>query len=151
MSSSYNRIVLVGTVGRDAELRATPKGTQTLSTSIAVDDRRKKDDRGKAGTEWYRITIWGRQAETLAQYLTKGKTILVDGRLSIQTWQDRNGKDRYTPEGDVDQVTLLGGPREDRGGREEPRAAAAYDDSPAAAPLDDSDIPFSVVLPLLAV
>ncbi len=137
----YNRVILIGNIGRDAELRVTPKGTQTLSTSLAVEDRRKKDDRGKPGTEWYRITIWGRQAETLAQYLLKGKTILVDGRLSIQTWQDRNGKDRYTPEVDVDQVTLLS-PREGRATeRAEPQVPAAveYDD---AADATADDIPF---------
>ena len=108
MANSYNKIILVGNLGRDAELRATPQGKQVASASLAVEDPTKKDDRGKFGTEWYRIKIWGRQAETLSPYLLKGKTILVEGRLSIQTWTDREGKSRYTPEVSVDRVVLLG-------------------------------------------
>jgi single-strand DNA-binding protein len=108
MANSYNKIILVGNLGRDAELRATPQGKQVASASLAVEDSSKKDERGKFGTEWYRIKIWGRQAETLSPYLLKGKTILVEGRLSIQTWTDREGKSRYTPEVSVDRVVLLG-------------------------------------------
>lgn len=108
MANSYNKIILVGNLGRDAELRATPQGKQVASVSLAVEDPSKRDDRGKAGTEWYRIKIWGRQAETLAPMLLKGKSILVDGRLSIQTWTDREGHNRYTPEVSADRVVLLG-------------------------------------------
>ncbi|MEI6669979.1 MAG: single-stranded DNA-binding protein [Acidobacteriota bacterium] len=108
MANSYNKIILVGNLGRDAELRATPQGKQVASSSLAVEDWQKKDDRGKPGTEWYKIKIWGRQAETLSPHLLKGKTILVEGRLSIQTWTDREGKTRYTPEVSADRVVLLG-------------------------------------------
>jgi single stranded DNA-binding protein len=96
MANSYNKIILVGNLGRDGELRATPQGKQVLSTSLAVEDPSKKDDRGRPGTEWYRIKVWGRQAETLSPLLLKGKSILVEGRLSIQTWTDREGHNRYT-------------------------------------------------------
>ena len=141
MANSYNKIILVGNLGRDAELRATPQGKQVASASLAVEDSSKKDDRGKFGTEWYRIKIWGRQAETLSPYLLKGKTILVEGRLSIQTWTDREGHNRYTPEVSADRIVLLGSP----GGH----AAAQPRDTPAVDELgqapDDinaDDIPF---------
>ena len=81
-----------------------------LSTSLAVEDPSKKDERGRPGTEWYRIKVWGRQAETLSPHLLKGKSILVEGRLSIQTWTDREGHNRYTPEVSADRVVLLGSP-----------------------------------------
>jgi single-strand DNA-binding protein len=104
MANSYNKIILVGNLGRDGELRATPQGKQVLSTSLAVEDPSKKDDRGRPGTEWYRIKVWGRQAETLSPHLLKGKSILVEGRLSIQTWTDREGHNRYTPEVSADRI-----------------------------------------------
>ena len=108
-SNSYNRLILIGNLGRDAELRYTPGGKPVASTSLAIDDLSKKDDSGKPTTEWYRIKIWGKQAETLKQYLVKGKQVYVEGRLSIQTWTDRDGHNRYTPEVSVDRILLLGG------------------------------------------
>ena len=66
MANSYNKIILVGRLGKDSELRATPKGTQVAKVTMAVEDWQKKDERGKPGTEWYRTSIWGRQAETLS-------------------------------------------------------------------------------------
>ena len=84
MANSYNKIILVGRIGRDAELRATPKGTQVAETSVAVDDLAKKKPEGGFETEWYRIKVWGRQAETLAPMLLKGNLVLVEGRLVDQ-------------------------------------------------------------------
>jgi len=109
MANSYNKIILVGRLGRDAELRATPQGRQVASLNLAVEDRSKKDDRGRPGTEWFRVSVWGREAETLHRYLLKGKVVLVEGRLSIRTYQDRDGKDRYSAEVSADRTVLLGG------------------------------------------
>ena len=142
MANSYNKIILVGNLGRDGELRATPQGKQVLSTSLAVEDPSKKDDRGRPGTEWYRIKIWGRQAETLSPHLLKGKSILVEGRLSIQTWTDREGHNRYTPEVSVDRVVLLGSPGGQ--GSSAPRGESHPVDELDQAPSDINadDIPF---------
>ena len=151
MANSYNKIILVGNLGRDAELRSTPQGKQVATASLAVEDTSKKDDRGKYATEWYRIKIWGKQAETLALYLVKGKTILVEGRLSIQTWTDKEGKNRYTPEVSADRVVLLGsGAQQDRDAapRDDPRGNAAIDKSNGEE-MTDSDIPFAWLLPLV--
>ena len=142
MANSYNKIILVGNLGRDGELRATPQGKQVLSTSLAVEDPSKKDERGRPGTEWYRIKVWGRQAETLSPHLLKGKSILVDGRLSIQTWTDREGHNRYTPEVSADRVVLLGSP----GGAQaaaQPRETHPVDElDQAPSDINADDIPF---------
>ena len=141
MANSYNKIILVGNLGRDGELRATPQGKQVLSSSLAVEDPSKKDERGKPGTEWYRIKIWGRQAETLSPHLLKGKSILVEGRLSIQTWTDREGHNRYTPEVSVDRVVLLGSPGgQVAGASREPHVVDELDQAPAD--INADDIPF---------
>jgi single-strand DNA-binding protein len=141
MANSYNKIILVGNLGRDGELRATPQGKQVLSSSLAVEDPSKKDDRGRPGTEWYRIKIWGRQAETLSPHLLKGKSILVEGRLSIQTWTDREGHNRYTPEVSVDRVVLLGSPGgQGGGGAREAHVVDELDQAPTD--INADDIPF---------
>lgn len=141
MANSYNKIILVGNLGRDGELRATPQGKQVLSTSLAVEDPSKKDERGRPGTEWYRIKVWGRQAETLSPLLLKGKSILVEGRLSIQTWTDREGHNRYTPEVSVDRVVLLGSPG--GGQAAQARETHAVDDlDQTPADINADDIPF---------
>jgi single-strand DNA-binding protein len=143
MANSYNKIILVGNLGRDGELRATPQGKQVLSSSLAVEDPSKKDDRGRPGTEWYRIKIWGRQAETLSPHLLKGKSILVEGRLSIQTWTDREGHNRYTPEVSVDRVVLLGSPGGQAGQGAGPREAHVVDElDQAPVDINADDIPF---------
>jgi single-strand DNA-binding protein len=144
MANSYNKIILIGNLGRDAELRATPQGKQVASASLAVEDPSKRDERGKAGTEWYRIKVWGRQAETLAPMLLKGKSILVEGRLSIQTWNDREGKSRYTPEVSADRVVLLGSPGGGAGGGGGYRSESQPVDDLGQTPddINADDIPF---------
>ena len=113
------------------------------SASLAVEDPTKKDDRGRPGTEWYRIKIWGRQAESLSPYLLKGKTILVEGRLSIQTWTDREGKSRYTPEVSADRVVLLGSPGGGHAGAQVRESTPAVDElGQAPDDMNADDIPF---------
>jgi single-strand DNA-binding protein len=141
---SYNKIVLIGNLGIDAELRATPQGKQVATASIAVEDWQKKDERGKPTAEWFRIKVWGKQAESLAPHLTKGKTILAEGRLSIQTWTDKDGKSRYTPEVSVDKIVLLGGGRQndDTAGVQKARATSGPNTDNDDQPLDEDSIPF---------
>ena len=82
---SFNKVILVGNLGRDPELRYTPQGTPVCSFSMATNERRKD----KAGemqdqTTWFRVTLWGRQAETASQYLTKGRPVYIEGRLRVE-------------------------------------------------------------------
>ena len=90
---SFNKIILVGNLGRDPELRYTPQGTPVCSFSMATNERRKD----KAGdfqdvTTWFRVTLWGRQAETAQQYLTKGRPVYIEGRLRVEEYTDKEGK-----------------------------------------------------------
>ncbi len=143
MANSYNKIILVGRLGRDAELRATPRGTQVAETSVAVDDLAKKKPEGGYETEWYRIKVWGRQAETLAPMLLKGNLVLVEGRLSIRMYEsNRDRQMRYSAEVSTDRVVLLGSPGGQRGAGPRPEAHAVDELDQAPADINADDIPF---------
>jgi single-strand DNA-binding protein len=107
---SVNKVILVGNLGRDAELRYTPGGaavsTLNLATTEVWNDR---NNQRQEKTEWHRVILWGKQAESLQEYLTKGKQIYVEGRLQTRQWDDKDGNKRYTTEIKGDRVTLLGG------------------------------------------
>jgi single-strand DNA-binding protein len=138
---TVNRVILVGNLGRDAELRFTGTGTPVAKFSVATTETYKgRDGEKKEETEWHRINLWGKSAETLAQYLIKGKQVYVEGRLKTQKWKDKEGNDRTTVEVTADRVTLLGGgPRRDAAEREE----AAGDDTRAATSMPaDDEVPF---------
>src|SRR5918992_5704899 len=107
---SFNKIVVVGNLGRDPELRYTPQGTAVCSFTMATNERRK----GQAGeqqdvTTWFRVTVWGKQAETVSKYLTKGRNVYVEGRLHVEEWTDRDGKQRHTLEVNAADVRFLDG------------------------------------------
>jgi single-strand DNA-binding protein len=145
---SFNKITLVGNLGRDPELRYTPQGTPVCNISIATNERRK-DKTGEMQdiTTWFRVTLWGRLAETASQYLTKGRMVYIEGRLHVEEWTDRDGKPRYTLEVNATDMQFLGGRgAEEFGGRgaDEPLAAkAAAADAPSERPqITDDDIPF---------
>ena len=92
---SFNKVILVGNLGRDPELRYTPQGTPVCSFSMATNERRKdKTGEMQDQTTWFKVTLWGRQAETASQYLTKGKSVYIEGRLRVEEWTDRDGKPR---------------------------------------------------------
>lgn len=107
---SFNKIILVGNLGRDPELRYTPQGTPVCSFSMATNERRKD----KAGdfndvTTWFRVTLWGRQAETAQQYLTKGRPVYIEGRLRVEEYTDKDGKQRYSLEVNATDMQFIGG------------------------------------------
>lgn len=134
---SFNKIILVGNLGRDPDLRYTPQGTPVCSFSLATNERRKD----KAGemqdhTTWFRVTLWGRQAETASQYLTKGRPIYIEGRLQVQEWTDRDGKPRHTLEVHATDMQFIGG-----GKTEEASPDRASADEQQSDPPDDG-IPF---------
>jgi single-strand DNA-binding protein len=146
---SVNKVILVGNLGRDAELRYTPGGaavaTLNLATTEVWNDR---NNQRQEKTEWHRVVLWGKQAESLQEYLTKGKQIYVEGRLQTRQWDDKDGNKRYTTEIKADRITLLGGAGRgagmERGGAFERGGApvAAGMDEPPMEPITDDDIPF---------
>ena len=106
---SVNKVILVGNLGRDAELKFTPSGFPISSFSLATTDRRKdKDNNWQEKTEWHRIKLLGKQAESLQDYLKKGKQIYVEGRLETRSWDDKDGQKRYMTEIIADRIQLLG-------------------------------------------
>jgi single-strand DNA-binding protein len=138
-----NKVILIGNLGRDPELRSLPSGQQVAEFSLATSYRRKDPDGTfQEQTEWHQIVCWGRQAEIAGQYLRKGKQIYVEGRLQTRSWDDKNtGEKRYKTEVICENFRFLGR-KEDGGG-------AGYAASPShssAGPDDsagvDDDIPF---------
>lgn len=96
---SFNKIILVGNLGKDPELRYTPQGTAVCSFSLATNEKRK-DRSGEYQniTTWFKVALWGNQAETAAKYLVKGAPIYIEGRLRIEEWTDRDGNNRQSLE-----------------------------------------------------
>jgi single-strand DNA-binding protein len=139
----------VGNLGRDSELRYTPGGaavaTLNLATTEVWNDR---NNQRQEKTEWHRVVLWGKQAESLQEYLTKGKQIYVEGRLQTRQWDDKDGNKRYTTEIKADRITLLGGGSGGGrsggggGGMERGGASGGHMDEPPVEPITDDDIPF---------
>jgi single-strand DNA-binding protein len=107
---SVNKAILIGNLGKDAELRYTSGGTPVASCRIATTERyNDREGNKKEDTQWHDIVIWGKTAEAIHTYLVKGKQIFVEGRLQTRKWTDKEGKDRYNTEVRADRVVLLGG------------------------------------------
>ena len=146
---SFNKITLVGNLGRDPELRYTPQGTPVCNFTMATNERRKdKSGETQDQTTWFRVTLWGRQAETASQYLAKGRPVYIEGRLRVEEWSDRDGKQRYTLEVHATDMQFIGG----RGDEQSQPSAKGYersssherpasDESPGP-DITDEDIPF---------
>jgi single-strand DNA-binding protein len=146
---SVNKVILVGNLGRDAELRYTPGGAAVASLNMATTEVwNDKQGQRQEKTEWHRVILWGKQAESLQEYLTKGKQIYVEGRLQTRQWDDKDGNKRYTTEVKADRITLLGGGGGGgRGGGMDRGAPASHHggggmDEPPMEPITDDDIPF---------
>jgi single-strand DNA-binding protein len=143
---TVNKVILVGNLGRDAELRYTPGGAAVATLSLATTDVwNDKGGERKEKTEWHRVILWGKQAETLNEYLTKGKQIYVEGRLQTREWNDKEGNKKYTTEIRGDRVVLLGGGgggRREMPARQPQQHESTESPEPVAAELTEDDIPF---------
>jgi len=139
---SVNRVILVGNLGADAELRYTGGGMAVANFRMATTEVWKdKEGQRQEQTEWHRISLWGKQAESVAQYLLKGKQVYVEGRIQTRKWQDKEGQDRYSTEIKADKLVLLGS---GGGGRQQvDRDEGSHPASGQAPDLPDSDeVPF---------
>lgn len=154
--ASVNKVIIVGNVGRDPEIRTFPSGDQVANLSVATTDKWKDKQSGemKEHTEWHRLVFNGRLAEIVGQYVKKGSQIYVEGSLRTRKWTDQAGVEKYATEIRADQMQLLGSRQAggDPGAAPAPapRAAApAAARAPAAAPAGggygamDDDIPFA--------
>lgn len=145
---SFNKIILVGNLGRDPELRYTPDGTPVCSFSLATNERRRDRATGENNdvTTWFRVTLWRRQAEVASQYLTRGKPVYIEGRLRVEEYTDRDGKTRHSLEVTATDMQFIGAARGDEGGGAPAArgAAAPRNAGPPPEPTDltDDDVPF---------
>ncbi len=145
---SVNKVILVGNLGRDSELRYTAGGAAVATLNLATTEAwNDKQGQKQEKTEWHRIVLWGKQAESLQEYLVKGKQIYVEGRLQTRQWDDKDGSKRYTTEIKADRLTLLGGGERSAGGASGQGSATSTAiggpafESPME-PITDDDIPF---------
>src|SRR5579871_6746680 len=162
-SRSVNKVILIGHLGKDAETKFTPAGAPCTKFSVATNRRWKDQQSGewKEETDWANVVLW--RSENLANYLTKGKQIYVEGRIQTRSWDDKDGKKQYMTEVVADDVILLGGRGSEAGGGggadfsqppvSMPRSAQQSRPRPAAAPapaedtsfdqgITDDDVPF---------
>jgi single-strand DNA-binding protein len=170
--ASINKVIIIGNLGRDPEVRYTPSGAAVCNVSVATTRNWKDKSSGDKveETEWHRVVFYDRLAEIAGEYLKKGRPVYVEGRLKTRKWQDKDGKDNYTTEIVAEQMQLLGG-REGGGGggggygggapaaedfsQEAPSRPAARPQAPASRPAPapaaksatgfddmDDDIPF---------
>jgi len=150
--ASVNKVILIGNLGKDPEVRYMPSGEAIANISVATTDSWKdKSGEKQEKTEWHRVSFFGKLAEIVGEYLKKGSQVYVEGRLQTRKWQDKEGQDKYTTEIVADRMQMLGGRSGAGGGEsmttERPSSASGATAKPAAkgkGDFDDfeDDIPF---------
>ena len=143
-----NKVMLVGNLGRDPEMRALPSGQQVANFSLATSRRYKdRDGNRKDETEWHNIVVFGKQAEIAGQYLTKGKMVFVEGRIQTRSWDDKeSGKKQYKTEIICDNLQMLGSKGDGGGGGQRDSGTSAPSggghDGGGGGDFQDADSPF---------
>ena len=124
--AGVNKVIIVGHLGNDPEMRTMPNGDAVANISVATSESWTDKNSGekKEVTEWHRIVFYRRQAEICGQYLQKGSQVYVEGRLKTRKWQDNNGQDRYTTEIQGDVLQMLGGRQNEQSQQNKPQAQA---------------------------
>ena len=148
--ASFNKIIIVGYLGRDPELRYTPSGTAVCDFSMATTERKGRRDGGEGEevTTWFRVSLWAKQAELANQYLTKGKLVYVEGRLTLNEYTDRDGNKRTSLNVHGTDMQFVGSRGDEMaagaggGGSRSESKPAPRDSSPASDSIGDDDIPF---------
>ena len=141
--ASVNKVILVGNLGRDPELRYIPSGQAVANFTLATNEKwRDKEGNNQERTEWHRIVVWGKSAENCAQFLQKGRSVYVEGKLQTQEWEDKDGNKRKTTEIVAQTVQFLGGRggSGSSGGSAEDHGSSDGADRDAGPPPDD--VPF---------
>ena len=155
MAKSVNKVILLGNVGKDPEIRSTPGGTMVANFSLATSDR-FQDQQGnwQDRTEWHNLVAFKRTAEIIRDYVKKGSKLYVEGKIQTRTWDDKDGVKHYKTEILVNDLSLLSGREEGSGGysrsASSSSSAASFDQRPPAgqddvaqsAEISDDDIPF---------
>ena len=148
---SLNKCMIIGNLGRDPEMRYTPSGQAVTQFTVATNRRwRDQQDEWQEETEWFRVVVWGQQAERVAERVRKGNKVYVEGRIQTRQWEDQSGQKRYTTELIANQVTSLERrEREDEapfpdepGGARRPSAEPAAASTTSSTANDFDDLPF---------
>jgi single-strand DNA-binding protein len=155
MARGINKVILVGNLGRDPEMKYTASGAAIANITIATSDSWNDKQTGEKveKTEWHRVVAFQRLAEIMGEYLKKGSQVYIEGRLQTRKWQDQNGQDRYTTEIVANDMQMLGSRGGEGGGRPQGGGGGGFRNNPPAqeAPaqskpdsggFDDDDIPF---------
>jgi len=139
---SLNKVILIGNLGRDPEVKYLPSGQAVANFSVATNERwQNKEGKTEERTEWHRIVVYGKQAESCGEYLSKGRSVCIEGRLQTREWEDKSGQKRSTTEVVANRVIFLGAKGEGAG--KEPPAAdeeIVYDKPSKTGP--GEDVPF---------
>lgn len=148
---SVNKVMLIGNLGADPEIRTTPNGQSVCNFNIATSRRwTNREGQPQEETEWHRIVVWGKQAENCKEFLSKGRQVYIEGRLQTRQWEDQNGNKRYTTEVVAQSVQFLSGGRGAGSGTtpaDMPAGQAGNSSQPEPPAFDagtsgDDDIPF---------
>lgn len=142
MANSVNKVILVGRLGKDPEVKYTQGGAAVARFSLATDEMWKDQSGEKQQkTEWHNIVAWSKLAEICGQYLAKGRLVYIEGRLQTRNWEDKDGNKRTTTEIRADNMVMLGGrPEGDR--QEKSASATPPSDTHGDTEITDNDIPF---------
>jgi len=141
--AGVNKVILVGNLGRDPELRYTKNGQAVANFTLATTENWSRDGNREERTEWHRIVAWGKTAELCTQYLTKGRTVYIEGQIRTREWEDKEGHKRQTTEVHAQTVQFLGsGPRAGGAARSADDSGPAPESAGPAAPAAEDEIPF---------
>ena len=135
---SVNKVMVMGRLGQDPELRYTQNQTAVCSLNVATTEYRMKDGNKEESTEWHKIVVWGKQAENASKYLAKGRGVFIEGRLQTRSWETDSGEKRYSTEIVANNVQFL--PQGQNNGGNNTANNTAANTNPAASAFDD--IPF---------
>lgn len=141
-----NKVILVGTLGKDPEVRFTPSGVAACNFSMATNDSWKDKQTGEKieKTEWHRCVAFSKLAEIIGEHLKKGSNVYIEGKLQTRKWQDAQGQDKYTTEIKIDEMQMLGGRQapQSAGGADNDAAQSYPPAAPDAGDGFDDDVPF---------
>ena len=141
--AGVNKVILIGNLGKDPEVRTLPNGSKLAKFSLATNESYKtKDGNWQDRTDWHNITCWRNQAERAEKYLTKGSQIFVEGKLRTNSYQDQDGNTRYITEVEVDYFTILGSRNQEGNPTEKVEVVNAEPVEAVASNSEEDDLPF---------
>ncbi|MBI3247985.1 MAG: single-stranded DNA-binding protein [Deltaproteobacteria bacterium] len=140
--ASVNKVILVGNLGKDPEVRYTPGGQAVAKFPVATTDNwTDQGGQRQEKTEWHNVVVWGKQAENCGQYLAKGRQVYLEGSIRSRSYDDRDGNKRYITEVVAQRVQFLGGGGGGRGAQQEGGPSGGSDDF-GGSPIPEDDVPF---------